>query len=568
MEPKLKIDGRYTAYHVYQGLSFSEANRASTVPYKALGFRCAHSQRGYLFQFDSMVERNHFAAANTSCCDEPVLNFANKPQYSGSSRPMSPSDCRRVARAHGCEVLEISVDDLAPICASESAQVTRIRIKCPKFCPEFSSMTAGETFSGKYGKFRMIGIEAGDFMIMDYQPDQVILDDAYARCSGRVVLTETFCGGHSLEFSVLAGLDFPGGCGCDCCGQKGLFPAPSLVINAGEAIASNWNNTIGFQSGITGDSACNGAEISGAFIGVNGSTPVSWEGPSKYVSDGVERYVQRKPSSAGSSGNPACCGGFLEWRASDGCGSVKTKTTQVIRRLSGHSIQPASGSNLSDGATYEFSVLGVCSHADSAGLELSTVCLDNVQGPVSRLDGALKRGFGRSLTLTSSPDCSSCCGSGSVRLTFSDGCGGTGAANYSVRKGLSYGASSLLIGKKVRVARNYVAQPSPGYVYDLEMAPIYCDGGSGQYSRAYWGSYSTVSACESQIKGAPAPFINSEKARSGLVNASTCLFYTDNGQDGLSLVSMIFSVYDKCCVMDSGNISWINRADASRCCPK
>lgn len=568
MGRQLKIDGRYTAYHVYQGLSFSEANKASTVPYKASGFGCAHSQRGYLFQFDSMAERNHFSAANTSCCDEPVLNFANKPQYAGSSRPMKPQDCRRSVKSHGCEVLEVSVDDQAPFCASNTAAPTKIKIKCPKFCPEFSVLTPGETFSGKYGRFRMVGVEAGDLMVMDYQPDQASLDEAYSSCSGLTVLRETFCGGRSLEFSVLAGLDYPSGCGCDCCGEKGLFPPPSLVITAAESIAANWGNAVNLQLAVTGDSACHGGEITGTFMGVNGGSTVTWEGTSRYVSDGVTRYVQRKAISAGSSGNAACCGGFIEWRATDGCGSGKTKTTPVIRRLSGHSVQPANGSTLSDGVIYEFTVTGVCSYADSAGLELSSSCLNNVQGSLTRTDGALKRGFYGSLALGSNPECSSCCGSGSVVLSFSDGCGGTGSANYSVRKGLSYGASSLLIGRMMRVARYYVAAPTPGYVYDIETAPVYCDGGHGPYSRAYWGSYSTASACESQIKGPQSPFINSAKARSGLQNAATCLFYRDNGQEGLSLVSMIFSIYDKCCVIDDGGISWITRADVSRCCPK
>lgn len=568
MGGQLKIDGRYTAYHVYQGISFSEANKASTVPYKAPGLRCAHSQRGYLFQFDSMPERNHFSAANTSCCDEPVLNFANKPQYAGSSWPMKPRDCRRSVKSHGCEVLEVSIDDQAPICASDSAAPVKIKIKCPKFCPEFSLLAPGETFAGKYGDFRIVGVEAGDLMVMDYQPDRASLDDAYSRCSGRTALRETFCGGYSLEFNVLAGLNFPSGCGCDCCGEKGLFPAPSLVIKAAESITANWGNAVSLQFPVTGDSVCNGAEITGVFMGMNGNSPITWEGESTYVSDGVTRYVRRMAVSGGSSGNPACCGGFIEWRGADGCGSAKTRTTPVIRKSSAPSIHPANGSTLSAGAIYEFSVSGVCSHADSAGLALSSQCLDSVQGALTLTDGALKRGFEGSLTLASNPECSSCCGSGSVVLNFSDGCGGTGSASYSVRKGLSFGASSLLIGKRIRVGRYYVAEPTPGYVYDLETAPVYCDGGHGPYSRAYWGSYSTVSACESQIKGPQSPFINSSKARSGLQNGATCLFYSDNGQQGLSLVSMIFSIYDKCCVIDDGDISWINRADVSRCCPK
>lgn len=567
MESELKNDGRYTAYHVYQCLSFTEANEASTVPYRTAAFKCAHSQRGYLFQFESMPERNHFDAANTSCCDEPVLNFANKPQYASASKPMKPRDCRKIVRTSGCEILDVSVDEVPAICASDSPRLQRLRIKCPTLCVEFSNMPPGETFSGKYGKFRSLGSEPGDVMILEYTPNQNVLDGIYSKCSGSKSLTEYFCGGHTLDFTVRAGLDHPEGCGCDCCGTKGIFPAPSLSITAPDIIQAGAGNTLGFPTPVTGDSACKGADITATFTGAYGVGEVSWEGPAVYLSDGVNRYVSRKPASAGSSSNPACCGGSISWTGADGCGGEKVRTTIIQPAISGHSFSPPDKSSLSEGVIYEFLANGACACSDHASLELSPVCLANHQGPLIRQTGALKRSFNQALTLDSTPPCASCCGAGAINLTFNNGCGGVAQASYTVRKGLNFNASNLLVGKRFRCQRYYVIDPSPRYVYDIEMAHVYCDGRTESYSRVYDGVYSSATECASRINGSQAPLFTSDVALSGLDDAGSCLFYSDNAQTQMSLVSGIFSVLDKCCEPTWGNGVWIRRSDSSRCCP-
>lgn len=569
MEPQLKNDGRYTAYHVYQDLSFSEANRASTIPYRSPCMKCAHSQRGYLFQFDSMPQRNHFDAANTTCCDEPVLNFGNKPQYASSSKPMSPRDCRKDVRSAGCEILEVSAEDYGSMCASDTPRLTRVKIRCPALCVEFSNMTSGETYSGKYGRFRSLGYEPGDVMILEYLPDQLLLDDIYDRCSGTVTLIETFCGGYSIEFTLNAGLNFPNGCGCDCCGQKGIFPPPALSIAAPTSIAANWGNTLDLSDPVIGDQACKGGEITGTFTGVNGVGQVSWDSQTGYVSDGVTRYVSRKPSSIGSASNSACCGGHIQWVATDGCGATKTGTTIVQPKISGaYTFSPPDNSTLSEGVIYDFSVNGACSFSDTASLTLTRQCLNNTQGPLIRENGLLKSGFTGALTLNSSPECSACCGSGSITLNFTDGCGGASQASYTVRKSLSYQASGLVTGKRFRCGLYYVPEPTPAYVYDVQIATVYCDGHVSSYSRSNWGSYSTVSECASKINSPQSPFIQSQTAISGLTDSSSCLFYSNNGQTGSALVAELFSVMDKCCEINTGDIIWINRSDVNRCCPK
>jgi len=309
-------------------------------------------------------------------------------------------------------------------------------------------------------------------MILEYSPDQNVLDGIYSKCSGSKSLTEYFCGGHTLEFTVRAGLDHPEGCGCDCCGTKGIFPAPSLSITAPDNIQAGPGNTVGFPAPVTGDSACKGANITAKFNGAYGVGDVSWEGSAVYLSDGVYRYVSRKPASAGSSSNPACCGGSISWTGLDGCGGEKVRTTTVQPAISGYSFSPTDNSKLLNGVIYEFVANGACAYSDHASLELSSVCLNNHQGALIRQTGALKRSFTQALTLDSTPTCASCCGAGAVSLTFYNGCGGVAQASYTVRKGLNFNASNLLVGKRFKCARYYVLEPSPQYVYDIEMAPV------------------------------------------------------------------------------------------------
>ena len=187
--------GRYTAYHLYQDLSFPEASRAGAGPYTLPEYQCFHSQRGYLFQFDAMAQRNHFDAASTTCCDQPVDNFLNKPQFYPASRPMNPGDCAPRASAKGCRILEVSVENsYTPVCASSGAGVSRIRVLCPAHCPDLYVIRDGGTLSGAYGTFTSLGMEPGDVMVLDYLPDPALAAGWYNGCSGVRTITEEFCG--------------------------------------------------------------------------------------------------------------------------------------------------------------------------------------------------------------------------------------------------------------------------------------------------------------------------------------------------------------------------------------
>ncbi|MGC8604234.1 MAG: hypothetical protein ACP5VS_11160, partial [Desulfomonilaceae bacterium] len=429
--------GKYTAYHVYQDLSFTEANRAATQPYTLPEYHCAHSQRGYLFQFDSMAQRNHFDAATTTCCDEPVLNFQNKPQFAARSNPMRPRDCTPKAQVTGCQALEVSIEDSGAMCASQSARIRRIRIKCPSVCAEFAQIRNGGVIKSRFGTFRSLGMEAEEILILDYTPDPKIVDNVFKTCSGVTTFTEEFCDGHSLTFEVRGGLDFPGDCGCDCCGDLGAFPPPNMNLFAPDVMDGGPQNELTPNITITGDPACKGGEINGIFHGIFGSTELSWPGGVIYNSNGSDRRISRDQPSVGDAANPACCGGEIEWVATDGCGVIKRQTTMINAHVHDISVTPADGAILYENDGYSFVGFGACSYSNAADLNIETACLENGQTALYRIDSALVRNIDSTLRFENSHACSGCCGNGAVNLSFANGCGSFMTASYPVRRPLS-----------------------------------------------------------------------------------------------------------------------------------
>ncbi|MEJ2719193.1 MAG: hypothetical protein P8182_19010 [Deltaproteobacteria bacterium] len=425
--------GRFTAYHIYQNLSFPEAQRAATRPYRLPEYQCLHSQRGYLFQFDNMVERTHFDAANTSCCNEPVLNFSNKPQYTDASRPMNPGDCRPKVESTGCTILEVYVESAQAVCANADAKIRRIKVQCPSRCPDLAAIQGGGTLPGKYENFRCLGMEAGDVMIMDYVPDPQLVSGWYDNCSGVGTLTEEFCGGHTLSYTLRAGLDYPYGCNCDCCGENGSFSPPLMIVYSPTSIHADWYNTVVIPGKISGDESCSGGDITGTFAGLQ-SEPVEWEGEAQYASDGRSRFVTRDPGSVGSAGNPACCGGTVYWSGTDGCGAGNTGMTTVNARIGFSTILPPSGTTLWEYGYGIFSGSGACSYASGADLTITSSCLNNSVGALSRRYGYVNRRLLGQLQFQGTDGCSGCCGSGSVSVSFSNGCTGNYSADYPVRR--------------------------------------------------------------------------------------------------------------------------------------
>lgn len=560
--------GRYTAYHIYQGLSFSEVQKAATRPYKLPEYQCRHSQRGYLFQFDNMVERTHFDAANTSCCNEPVRNFENKPQYVESFKPMNPKDCKQGVKAAGCTVLEVSVESSSAICAHEGAKVRRIKILCPATCPEFVGIQEGGSYKGRYGTFRSLGLEAGEIMIMDYVPDPELVSGWYDNCSGSRTLTEEFCGGYALSFSLNAGLNYPGGCGCDCCGENGSFPPPSMTLSH-PVVTNDWSNTISL-SGLTAQGeGCSGGEITGGFSGIGGGDSLPWAGPTTYAGSQSTRSVQRTlGGSIGSASNPICCGASIQWRGTDGCGGASEAGQTVASRITSSQIIPESGTALYEYSGYFFSGSGACSYASAAGLTFSRSCLANSGGTLHRYDGYMTLYLGGPLTFSGTHHCSGCCGNGTLLIGFTNGCGGNYSASYQVTRNLEPGASNDLVGRLYKCERFFRDAPPTGYYYRIARADLFCDEHQGGFSYPFGGFYYTLDECVSGISGTQTANLSGAGGCGNMSGGPSCCWYSDNGMEGTDFESRIAIVSgSKCCSLQVSNGGWIFSGTGNPCCP-
>ncbi len=557
--------GRYTAYHIYQGLQFPEAEKAGTRPYKLPEYQCVHSQRGYHFQFDNMVERTHFDAANTTCCNEPVLNFANKPQYSESSKPMNAQDCGARVSAVGCNVLDVKVESTTNMCADAGAKIQRIRIGCAQLCPELAANAGGGTIKGQFGTFKVLGTEPGGVMVLDYVPDSDKISGWYDYCSGASAITEEFCGGHSISYYLQAGLDYPGECGCDCCGENGGILPPNMSLTVPSAIGADWSNTIQNISQISGWESCSGGTIDGTFSGAVGSQSVQWNGAAQYRSNGSTRYVTRDPVSIGSAGSSACCGGTIHWSGADGCGGGNSTTTAVSQKIGSSQIYvspaPRDGDTLlTGGSAYWVSGWEACSYAGAAALNVTPTCLSNSIGSLQASDGNLARQLG-SLLLSGTQECSGCCGSGSISVSFNNGCGQNDEASYYVRHDYS---DTGLAGYMFRCVPN-----GPSW-YKVVRTLVNCDGSTGGDDTPYLITEPSLSGCISAISGTGGEAISGNMGCSGtLPGGAQCCWYSDNGEDGLDFRSKVFAVSgSRCCAIDEESGAWVSSGTGIQCCPQ
>jgi len=560
--------GRYTAYHIYQGISFPEAQKAATRPYKLPEYQCRHSQRGYLFQFDNMVERSHFDAANTSCCNEPVRNFENKPQYVESFKPMKPKDCKSSVQVAGCTILEVSVESSSAFCADAGARVRRIKILCPTMCSEFDGLQGGGSFRGQYGTFRSLGMEAGDIMIMDYTPDPELISGWYDNCSGSRTLIEEFCGGYSISFSLNAGLNYPGGCGCDCCGENGSFQPPFMTLSH-PVLSNDWSNTINVAGYTVHGEGCSGGQITGNFSGTAGTGSMPWTGSTAYSGSQSSRIVKRTLTGAiGSPSNSMCCGAFVQWSGTDGCGDGDEASQFIASRITGSSITPPSGTTLYENSGYIFSGSEACSYASAAGMTFSRSCLANSGGTLNRYNGYMTLFLGGPLTFSGTHHCSGCCGQGYVSISFTNGCGGSYSASYQVTRKLATGASSDVVGRVYKCERFYRDMPPTGYFYRVARADLYCDGEHGGFSHPFGDYYYSLDDCLSGISGSDAVNLSGAGGCGNMSGGTSCCWYSDNGIEGSGFESAIAVVSgNKCCHLPISNGNWIFSGTGNLCCP-
>ena len=203
-----------------------------------------------------------------------------------------------------------------------------------------------------------------------------------------------------------------------------------------------------------------------------------------YHSDGASRRITRGPATVGVPSNPSCCGGEIEWTATDGCGSAQFRTTLVKPGIA--------DSHVLARPTSPFSVKGMVIrlqgwgpvHTHRAQRWISKlVCLDNTPGDLYRLDGALVRNMDSTLRFESGHACSGCCGKGEVSLSFYNGCGSVITAGYTVRRSpLGPGVSGCnRQGLQGGAVLSIVFAPS-GIFTGWLLGDLRCDGSFGKFS--------------------------------------------------------------------------------------
>jgi hypothetical protein len=282
-----------------------------------------------------------------------------------------------------------------------------------------------------------------------------------------------------------------------------------------------------------------------------------------YNSDGFTRYISRDPDYVGSSGNPACCGGSIIWSGSDGCGGGDSAITAVTAKIGSSDIYPASGTTLHEGGYGIFSGWEACSYASAADITVSAYCLTNSVSQPQRSNGKIASSLMGQLQFSGTHACSGCCGSGAVYVTFSNGCGGTYAADYDVRRQFS---NSYKVGYLYKCYQFY----SGGWRYKPARAPLYCDGQSGAFdSGVFRGYYLTLEDCVSHISGTSAMGISGAGGCSGDLSGSTdCCWYSDNDQGGYDFRSRIYTVSGSiCCDIETLNGGWVFSGTGNECCP-
>lgn len=555
--------GRYTATIPYQGAeSYVVANSGATHAYKGAAYQCAHSQRGYLFQFGSFGARNHWDAANSTCCNQPVANFYNTPQWKGSIGPLRSTDCADVARAAGdCARLVVSVSPGGTECASGSANTAiAVGATCGVRCPEISGIISGGQVSLAKGTLRTEGSTPGGSWRGSYVFDSTVPAAWWAGCSGSGEVTDAVCG-WPIRRTYLGGLDYPGGCGCDCCGISGVMAYPSSVVGCSGSGTATWGNTWGVGT-VTANPACSGGTISGSW---SGSGSAAWSGVTMtsgaaYLSDGTTRSVSGYAGTIGSSGNSACCGGRAVFSGYNGCGSGYSGSSVIARKVGTLAFLPASGTPLVELAEQRISGSGGCSYTTGAALTISTNCLSNTTyTALSGGDGYLWRGILNALRFSNTIPCNNCCGSGTVMASYSDGCSGVSLSGvWPVRRAASLGTT--VIGKLVKCVQVW----SGAYRYYPVHWELRCNGTSG--ASGWFGSYYlTWAECTASISGTASA--NLKALCGGFASGTTCCAGFWNTLYSGSFEARLRVVYGAMCCSGSGPAfaGWLY-SGSNNCC--
>jgi len=549
----------YTAYQLYGNLQYQEAEQASVNAYTRNQLKCPHSQRGFSGSFDYYNQRSHFDAANTTCCNEQVRPFENKPQYSETTSPATARDCEKINCEEQCKRLSVGGQRFSGSCADKTLTFVA-KVMCPNLIPDLKGKKKG-SIDGDYGTWKINGLIGKNMMQLAYTPKSELQEYLYDNCGGSATYTE-YLGRTKFSFTFRSGLDSPGGCYCDCCGDNGDFPPPTHLWTV-SAMSATWENTLTLAGIVKLDSACKDGSISGSYYLINGGGTLPWVSSPIYYSNGSTRYIQGTPGTIGGSSNPACCGASVNYSGSDGCGWNGVTGFYVPRKPAYPNYTPAAGT-LYAGSDITLQVTGACNKSGLASLTASGSGL--ITGSWSATDysqdGIIKKML-HTLSFSESFQYKGCCGNGQISSNWNDGCNYTGNRAWQVRNPAS--TPSTLRGVRYRI--NY----HDSYYY-VQRSGMRCDGASDG-SWVDVTSAADADTAKSFIDEVGDATIQTDKANPSLCPGN-CGRYTNNNLSGISFEAALFCLDNTgwqtipiCCTQPfTLNGAWAKQA-SSTCCP-
>lgn len=564
----------YTAYHLYGNRQFQEAQNGSREPYTIDGYDCPHSQRAFLGSYDHYGQRIQDDAAGVgNCCGEPIELFANRQQFMELDNPTKSKECSKLVKPVTCTDFQMSSLPWTSTCAGGSLKrLSNLLLSCQDACPDdLMHLPYQQVVTGSEGDWYLEGMESEIEIYGAFEIHQTKMDLVYNSCSGPVTIVESFCGNQTISVTINGDLGNTGGCGCDCCGDNGVFTPPSGVITPPSTGTASYGNTITLGAAVNSP-ACSGGTLTRNFY----STPYGYQGAQavgSYVGSGSSiRKIQEDAPVVGAASYPACCGGTVYWNGTNGCttGSNPTQQTSIVN--AGYSGTPTAtyygGTEFADGKlevgdTFMIQVDNSCPSSSHAFIHFgSTTCLQNSDMGDYANSGFYQRRSTGAITLSTGSDCDKCCGNGSFEIDWDNGCGVTGTIAKDVRP--AYGTS--VIGWSIQCV-------AAGAYYQTKRYKIKCDG-SIDYSSYVQDStnHADVATCVTYAQ-------TNSTFHSGLcstpptgASCGTCCYYADNGLTGTSYMGQTFCVTGTskvCCTVFENNAAWINGDwTTSKCCPR
>jgi len=534
------FNGKYTGYQFYPDRQFNEAVDARTPAYTQRQYQCPHSSRTYQFAAEDTPARQHYDAAVTTCCNEPVRPFSVHPQYEELDRPMRAKDCRDPLVGAACNTFFISSPPPPVLPALTAPQISGIQVGCLQRCGDdgFGSLQWEQSWKAEYGTFVMRA-RTTERSVVDYHGTND--PDFHNRCGGTTVKRENVCGGReAVRWTIKA--EYGGSYPCDCCNTngQGITPNPNISYSLP---APTWKNnaTVG---NVTVNETCSGAGLSATWAGSSGS--IVWDpSPSYHYNANISRYTQGYLHFIGDSSDPVCCGGTLAFSFNNGCGWSKTSSGTIAPKLQNSVLTPVSGTEVFHNQASVFKIDDACSYAGAANLWLSSSeCLNSFwAGGLNRVDGVFTR---TAQPVITSGECSRCCGRASASVGGNNGCGGQVSGSYPVRSKQESGSTE-------QVGRVWRCNGQ-----NLEYAPMRCNGSVDTFVHYQW--YPSEQECQDGMASLGRVPLCYE------VELGCCADVSP-GSSGYGRIG--YAITSDLCCSWIGNIEQVNYLEggAASCCP-